>query len=156
MPERIGTSGGRGHEVSVNKSPAQIRAARRAALRLRNVGGEKRPGEGETAGAFTPSPSLPLAGYAPRLEGPVLLGPFLGAAFAAFPAFSPFPPCPRAFFGEAARRSTDRSSATDSPSPASAVSAFSFRTVSTRPPVARRARSASDSLRGAFSLTSNL
>ena len=72
-------------------------------------------------------------------------GPFFGAGLAAGLTFSAF--------GEAPLRGARVSRASGGVSP---PSAFSLRTVSTRPPVARRARSDSDSLRGAFSLASNL
>src|SRR5262245_27790502 len=82
--------------------------------------------------------------YAPRLDGPVREGPFLGAGLEAGLTFSAF--------GAAAFRDGFGASPSGPPSP----SGFCLRTVSTRPPEARRARSARDSFLGPFSLGSNL
>src|SRR6476646_7313912 len=123
--------GGLGQEVSVRRNRPQKNAARFA-----------RRWESPITNHQS---QITNRSYSPRLVWPVRLGPLEGAFLAALPA-SAFPP--RGGFLALGCFFASGESASASASP----SALRLRTVSTRPPVARRARSAIDSLRGAFSL----
>ena len=89
-----GTSGGEGQEVSARRKRPQTSAARRARRRVM----EKEKGAARKQRPFWEH--VRESSYAPRLDGPVREGPFLGAGFAAGLTLSARPwerrPCAKA------------------------------------------------------------
>src|SRR6266516_1983389 len=135
----VGTAGGFGQDVTARRM--QPRAAAGCFHLVRHP--ERSEGSPRKKRSLGPL-ALGTERYAPRLEGPVRLGPFFGSGFAAFAG----PERPGLVF-------FDGFFGTSSAGAPSSPSGFFLRTVSIRPPDIRRARSERDSLRGPFSFASN-